>query len=146
MGTPRWCATHSKRRRGMLIISSVFEQQPLQKPVKIAHSVYCAFDPVRNTPERQARWSRMDFIPTWEKLPYESFSDCRALPVKSACFVLPFDQLLCWNRLIRAEEGRVEERGQRTEAARKGLQRSYPLSMQNIRFELWHMSLTYREI
>lgn len=32
---------------------SVFEQQPLQRPVKIAYSVYCVFDPVGNTQERQ---------------------------------------------------------------------------------------------
>lgn len=37
----------------MLILFAVFEQQPLQRPVKIAYSVYCVFDPVGNTLERQ---------------------------------------------------------------------------------------------
>lgn len=55
----RGCEPHSdaiptaRAKRKMLIMFSVFEQQPLQRPVKIALSVYLAFDPVGNTQERQ---------------------------------------------------------------------------------------------
>lgn len=123
MGAPYWSTLHhSKRKREMLIMFSVFEQQTLQRPVKIAYSVYCVFDPVGNTLERRRRWNQIDFILSWEKLPYESFSDCRALSIKSVCLILPFDQLLCWNRLVWTQDTQWKSGRERREAVRKGLQ------------------------
>lgn len=71
----------------------------------------------------------MDFIPTWGKLPSAPFSDFRALSIKSACFTLPFDQLLRWNRWVRTEDIKGKSGRERREAVRKGMQWTFPASI-----------------
>lgn len=51
----------------------MFEQKPPRRPVKIAYSVYCVFDPAGYTLESRRGEAKWISIPTWEKLPYELF-------------------------------------------------------------------------
>lgn len=51
----------------------MFEQKPPRRPVKIAHSVYCVFDPAGYTLESRRGEAKWISIPTWEKLPCELF-------------------------------------------------------------------------
>lgn len=50
------------------------KRKPPRRPVKIARSVYCVFDPVGRTAESRRGEAKRIAVPTWEKLPRELFS------------------------------------------------------------------------
>lgn len=50
------------------------KRKPPRRPVKIALSVYCLFDPVGRTAESRRGEAKRIAVPTWEKLPHELFS------------------------------------------------------------------------
>lgn len=93
----------------------MFEQRPLQRPVKIAYSVYCVFDPVGNTLESQrgeAKW--ILFLP-------EENSHLSHFQISEHCLsralVLLYPLINCCAETDESEQrtlkGRVEERGER---------------------------------
>lgn len=50
------------------------KSKPPRRPVKIARSVYCVFDPVGHTTASLRGEVERIAVPTWEKLPHELFS------------------------------------------------------------------------
>lgn len=101
-GTSFWCTLQRAQtwRRGTS--HWCLKRKPPQRPVKIAHSVYCVFDPLGRTAETRRGEAKRIVVPTWEKLPHELFPFFFFLSIvpsiRSTCFIPPFDQRLLWKK------------------------------------------------
>lgn len=121
---------------------SVFEQQLLQRPVKIVYFVYCAFDSEGNTLERQ--WGEIKWI---SFLPEKNSHMSHFLIAEhcvSRVLVLLYCLINCWNRLFRAEDvgGKSGKERERREDVCKGMQWGYPASINAVaiaKYTFWIM-------
>lgn len=144
MGTPRRCTTQSKRKRKMVIMFSVFEQQPLQRPVKIAYSVYCVFDPVGNTLKRQRGEIKWIFFPYLRKTPIWVIFWLQSTVYQERLFYSTL-----WSTAVLKQTSqnrgctREVRKRERREAVRKGLQWGYPASINVVaeaKYAFWIMT------
>lgn len=97
-----------RSKREMVIMFCVVEQRSLQRPVKIAFSVYCVFDPVGNTLGRRSEVKPNGFLPGEKYMSHSVIAEhCLS---RLLVLFYPLIKMLGWKRLVRA----VDVRGKMT--------------------------------